>query len=420
MKIWAALIGIAGLSAAFLQPASKDDAIVFFLAGDSNGYLAPCGCSSPMMGGVKRRASAIRSLGGKGRTLVLENGGLVLERGRQDEIKVETFAEMHAAVGGTAINLCYSEAKLGIGVVSSLARLSGGHVITSSMEKSAALDLPETIAASTFAVGGASTHADQIALALGEVSVPLDTAVKRLIDEASASRRVPVLMLDGDRAAAVKLAERFPDLALIQYKSAGRPPDKLERIGRTVLATPGDGGKSIVRLVWRNGAFESYVPIELAPSYKDDTDAARIYKTYLRRVSEEKLLEALPRPEKGKYVGSAACLSCHKDAAKVWQHSKHASAFKTLEHEGHERDPDCVECHVVGLASIYGFRSRSLTPGLAAVGCESCHGPGAAHTKSPKLYHLPKIGEKSCQPCHTPENSPRFVFSTYWAKIKHK
>lgn len=420
MKIWAGLIGVAGVSAAIWNPASKDDAVVFFLAGDANGYLAPCGCSSPMVGGVKRRASAIRNLGVKGRTLFLENGGLVLERGRQDEIKVETFAEMHAASGGTAINLCNSEAKLGAGIVSSLIRLSRGHVVTSSLEKSETLDVPASIAASSFAVGGVSTHADQMGGVLGEVAVPLDTAVRKFVDAAKAAQRTPVLMLDGDRAAAVGLAERFPDLALVQYKSVGRPPDKLERIGRTVLATPGDGGKSIVRLVWRNGKFESYVPIELAPSYKDDPDAARIYKTYLRRVSGEKLLEALARPSKDKYVGSTACLSCHKDAAKVWQHSKHAIALKTLEHEGHERDPDCVSCHVVGLDSIYGFKSRGLTPTMASVGCESCHGAGADHAAKPKLYHLPKVGEKSCKPCHTPENSPRFVFSTYWAKIKHK
>ncbi|MBC8065424.1 MAG: cytochrome c family protein, partial [Chlorobia bacterium] len=114
------------------------------------------------------------------------------------------------------------------------------------------------------------------------------------------------------------------------------------------------------------------------------------------------------------------CGKCHTESEKVWKKSKHAVALKTLEREGHDRDPDCVECHVVGLASIYGFTSRKATPGLTDVGCESCHGPGAKHSLTPKEVPMGKVGQESCMPCHKSENSPHFDFAKYWAKIAHK
>ena len=105
MKLWLGLFGLAGVAAGFLRLPPAEDSYIVFLAGDSNGYLSPCGCSDPMMGGAKRRATAIKKLGQPSRTFLLENGGFVKATGRQDEIKIETFAELHKLSGGAAINL---------------------------------------------------------------------------------------------------------------------------------------------------------------------------------------------------------------------------------------------------------------------------------------------------------------------------
>jgi hypothetical protein len=420
MKLYGLAAVTAGAAALGLQALPSAPETVLFLSGNELGYLSPCGCSAPMVSGVRRRASVIRQMGIPGRTLLLENGGWVKSAGRQDELKVEAFAQLHSYSSGAAINLTSSEAALGPGSVLSIGQLSGNHIISSSVKMREGLELPAFRKSDPFLIGGVSTRAQAIADNLGGEVVPPEVAIPDLLQRARAERLYLIILLEGSREDAVDLAKRFPQIALIQYQSIGNPPERSQRVGNVLLASVGDGGKAVVRLVWKGDRFKSYVPIVLEPGYGEDPTAARAYNTYLSRVSEEKLLEALPRIETSKFAGTAACFTCHADAAKVWKSSKHAKALATLEHEKHDRDPDCVECHVVGLASIYGFRSRRETPQLADVGCESCHGPGAAHVAQPKVERMPKIGPESCVSCHRVENSPKFDFATYWARIRHK
>jgi hypothetical protein len=102
----------------------------------------------------------------------------------------------------------------------------------------------------------------------------------------------------------------------------------------------------------------------------------------------------------------------------VWKTSDHAHALKTLVAEAHDRDPDCVGCHVVGLDRVGGFVGAEKTPHLAHVGCESCHGPAARHVREPQTP-MPKVGAAGCSSCHDPRNSPRFSFASYWPRIQH-
>ena len=420
MKLFGLACALVGLSAAGLQQAGPKTEWVVFLSGNAQGYLAPCGCSAPMVGGVQRRATAIKALGLDGRTLLLENGGQVKSAGRQDEIKLETFAQMHAHSHGAGMNLGHDEAALGRGAVMSMARLSGGKLVSASIDQGDSVGVSQSTAAGPFLIAGLSEKADLIAANLGVAPKSIVSSALQLAEDAKRARKHLILLLDGDHTAAVNLARRVPSAALIQYRSSGRPPAKTERIGNVLLLSPGDGGRFIVRLNWKDSKFTSYLPVELHPGYKDDPGAKQIYKTYLARVLSEKLLEALPRQETDQYVGSEACGKCHSEAEKVWRGSKHAIALKTLEHEGHDRDPDCVECHVTGLASVYGFQSRTETPQLASVGCESCHGPGEKHSLHPKEVKMGTAGKASCMPCHRSENSPKFDFASYWTKVKHK
>jgi hypothetical protein len=417
VKVWPlGLCGLGIVGALFETPREKP--YIFILSGNTQGYLSPCGCTKPMVGGIRRRASAIEALTRGGVPIVLENGGLVSGRARQDELKAETLAEALKLMGVTAINFTSHEARLGRGTMLSIARLSGDRLVSGSLAAP-----PSEIHAyqveAPFLIGGATTHPDTLASALGNRPVAVDAAVRKLVEEAQSSDLVPILMLEGSRDDARRIATAFPALALIQYQSSGDPPGDLERIGTTILASAGDLGKHLVRLVYDQGRFSTYSVVTLTPEFHDHKSVSAVYSRYLDRVGAEKLLESVPRFDTAPFAGTAKCGSCHAKALKVWKASEHAHALATLEKEGHALDPDCVSCHVVRIDSKQGFRSRALTPQLANVGCESCHGPGQAHALRPKQVKLPKVGQSMCTSCHNGVASPAFDFKAYWPKIAH-
>jgi hypothetical protein len=409
-----------GLVAALLPASEPGDPYVLVLSGDTDGYLSPCGCTKPMSGGIRRRADAVKRLGPEGRTVFIENGGFVAASGRQDELKAEALAESLRLSDVSAINLGPTEAKLGRGLVLSLQRLSGGAFVSGSLRPSPTNEVQPFTHRGPFLIGGISQDADLIAGVLQEASQSHDQAIQSLLDHARLAGLVPVLMVQGPKSLAADLARRHPGLRLVQYRSSGDPPTEPERVGNTLLVTPGENAKHVVRLVYRNGNFEGYLPVRLGPEYHDDPHASRVYTRYQDRVRAEKLLDRLPRVQTAAFAGTEKCGSCHEDAYKTWKESSHAKALLTLEEDNHDADPDCVGCHVVALESTEGFKSRLLTPHLTDVGCESCHGPGLAHALSPKEHALPANAPKSCASCHTPATSPNFDYERYWQQIVHK
>ncbi len=145
--------------------------------------------------------------------------------------------------------------------------------------------------------------------------------------------------------------------------------------------------------------------------------------------------------EKGnKYVGAKMCGACHKkptgDQFGIWQKSKHAEAFKTLQSKAADEiakkkglkvaaaeAPECLECHTVNAALKED-----------GVGCEACHGAGSAYKSMSVMKDKAKAIaagltefkdaaaiEKACKKCHN-EKSPSFKgfdFKTMWPKIQH-
>ena len=401
------------------RPAEPDWTVV--LSGDADGYLAPCGCTSPMQGGMKRRGTALH--GGE-RLVRLDNGGLAGGLDRQSVLKGETAAQALARADVDAANLNAGDARLGVGAALSLARLSGNRLVSTSLRTSATLPVPAWREAGPFLIGGATARPDVLASGLREETIKPEEAADRLVREAEGRGLAPILLFDGSRTQATALAQAVPALRLVTYRSTGRPPAVLDAVGTCALASPGERGKGVARLVWRGDRFVSATLQTLGPEIPDDTGAKALYDDYLREVTREGLLDKAPHVPSGGFSGNARCGSCHGAALKVWKASGHAHALATLEGQDHGRDPDCVPCHVVGSSPkgsppTMAFRSRTQTPQLADVGCESCHGAGAAHSANPLKVSLPKIGRASCKPCHTLENSPNFDFDRYWAKVRH-
>lgn len=418
MKFWPALIACVGLAGGLVSAASAPaDPDVVLVTGDFDGYLSPCGCTAPMIGGVRRLATVIKSLQRPARTLVLGNGGLTGARTRQEEMKAQTAAEILGRFGGI-LHLTPSEARFGPGLALTLAGLTNGRLVATVLQERDGM-ARRWQRQGVFLIGGVTLRPEALGPPLSLATTTVDQAVQELLAEARTDRLVAVLMIDGDIGQARALARRHPGIGLLIYRNIGSPPLKAQREGATLLATAGDHGKHLVHLTFRRKVPASYRVISLGPEVRDDPAAERIYREYLRRVGEEDLLARVPRLPSEPFSGAVRCGSCHSEAAKVWERSRHATALETLEHEGHEKDPDCVSCHVTGLEKQTGFKSRKETPQLASVGCESCHDAGSAHAADPQRVKMALVGQKSCQPCHTPSNSPTFDFEKYWAKIRH-
>lgn len=398
------LLALAPLVWGLLQPRPPTASSVLLITGDFGGYLTPCGCTKPMSGGIRRLATAVQSLGPKDRTVLLATGPLVGQASRQDEMKAETIAEALKACRAQAIGLTEADLALGEPMVASIDRLSGGRALSPRPG-----ELPNRRATGSFLVG--VTTAWQ--------SLGAEQAARGLASEAEASRLVPVLLLDGDLDAAKRIAAAVAGLRLIVYRHAGSATEKPIVVGDTWLVTPGNKGKALLRMEWSAGVFGNLAVVDLGPSFADDPHVSGLYANYQKRVRSEGLLDKVSRRASEPFAGNATCGSCHQSAEAVWKQSRHAGALATLEKESQDRDPDCTGCHVVGLDLVGGFRSRAETPHLTDVGCESCHGPGLAHSGDPSGFPMPKVGAKSCAPCHVPDHSPGFDYPTYWKKIEH-
>ncbi len=114
------------------------------------------------------------------------------------------------------------------------------------------------------------------------------------------------------------------------------------------------------------------------------------------------------------YVGSAACSGCHQSAYAWWRNHSHGVAYLTLQQRSKEYNLDCVGCHVTGYEQPGGSTvTHNLDGQLKNVGCESCHGPGAAHAKDPEISVVRVTPESTCVVCHNEQHSDLFDYEAY-------
>jgi len=119
-------------------------------------------------------------------------------------------------------------------------------------------------------------------------------------------------------------------------------------------------------------------------------------------------------PDDVAYVGSAACGACHQTAFAWWRNHSHGVAYLTLQQRSKEYNLDCVGCHVTGYEQPGGSTvTHNLDGQLRNVGCESCHGPGAAHAKDPAVAIVRTTPESTCVVCHNEQHSDLFDYDAY-------
>jgi cytochrome c554/c'-like protein len=403
------------------QPAT----VLLLHTGEQRGHLEPCGCTTPQIGGLPRRAAFLASLPSDPAPVVVDDGDMIEDPGRQSQLKAEALAAFYRINGYAAVNLGEQDFRLGFGYLRALQSEAKVPFLSANVRLGDRPTMTETAAASGITLVGL------LAASLGPdvkrwnpmltVEAP-EAALARLEPSLKSAGRV-VLLFHGAPEEARPLARRFPWLAAIvtAHEADDYRPEPLIEAG-VPMVNAGRWGKVVGRLELGPGGARPLPPLTLGPEWSDAPPVRALMNRYLSRVNAESLLDHLPRlpgPEGRHYAGTAACQSCHPAAYATWEKSGHAHAYRTLVTAGHDRDPDCAGCHVVGLGSESGFRSPAATPHLKDVGCESCHGPAAAHAQSPAAQKLPRLDAATCRHCHVAEQSPHFDFATYWPKIRH-
>jgi len=150
------------------------------------------------------------------------------------------------------------------------------------------------------------------------------------------------------------------------------------------------------------------------------------------------------------FVGTKTCGMCHHTEKQgkqleIWQNSKHAQAYKTLESDEANKiakekgfttpavkTEACLKCHVSG----YNVEASLLEHNFKiedGVQCETCHGAGADYKSLSIMKNKTEAIAKGlvipdiktfCVKCHNSESptwkkGETFDADAMWAKIKH-
>jgi len=148
---------------------------------------------------------------------------------------------------------------------------------------------------------------------------------------------------------------------------------------------------------------------------------------FFREVTRVKMFEEVERTPgerlqdpRGAYVGAPRCGDCHIEIAAQFAPSGHAKPSKVLLESQFVGSTSCMGCHQTGPYRTGGWKGPAdKTSDLAAVSCESCHGPGEVHSATPKAAHMAKVGLSRCYDCHLPDRSPDFDAETAWKRSGH-
>ena len=427
-----------------LNIASSTPIIHVVFTGEENGYLEPCGCSEKQLGGISKRHTLINHLREKDENLLLLSlGDLTGKVGRQDEIKMETAFESLDLMGYVAHNLGEKDLEMGTDLLGYLSQISNVDLISSNI-----VFTTEVLGINPYVIKEIKTKDTTLSVGiLGIVSPGLvesayqnmevmDPVVSLtpLLSDLRDKTDILILLSHAEMEESIVIAEACPELDLIiSGHLVDRPDLYHEKVKNTYVIPVGEKGKYVGKITLspqqkqtgEDEYFDRLPPvIEITPldeRFADSPDIAMLLRIYQERLKDEELLAQVFKsdlPSNLAFIANNDCAVCHNKIFKHWEGTGHASAYETLVKAEHEYDPECVECHVIGLNYFTGFETMESTPGLKGVGCESCHGAGSDH-KDTQSKDYGRVSVENCEICHNDEHSPNFEFNDYWQKIKH-
>ena len=438
-----ALIGyfsMLALSSPTMRPTAKPlPDLSLVVSGQELGYLSPCGCAEGQIGGFPRRDSALRQLTREGKNLLrLANGNLILDAGRQSELKAEIAFTALKEMEYIAFNVGPRDLLLGIEQLKYLSETSGIPFVSANLFKDEACVFQPYLLHSVqledfqakVAIIGIISEQFEIYAENADSDLVLkspEDVLSRLITQVSSESNIIVLLAHTNIEEAKTLAKSFPQIDVLivgdEESNALKEPISIEN---TFLLNPGRKGKAlgVFDIYWdtfekkEDSHFKLLTLTERIPDSPRMSEMLLLYKQMLAAENLTDDVKQIPLTVGGTYVGNKSCKSCHPAEYASWKKTKHSHAYHTLVEAGHEKDPDCLPCHTVGFGFETGYTDQTKTATLSDVGCENCHGVGGNHVKNPQPGYG-QVTKENCLTCHTLENSPKFDNDVYFPKILH-
>jgi len=409
-------------------------ALAIVLTGQMHGYLQPCGCSEPQLGGMARRYNFLQSLKEKGWPLVaVDLGDLAAASGPQTLFKFETSVRALDMMNYIGVGLGKNEFSLPLfnllGFKANYKRKEPPYFVASNLDHQETHDLIKTWVLANDAgpkvaiacligpsVGKQIEKFPQVKLAADNGKV-IETVLKEISKKDPA---LVVLLYQGSETEARSCAAFSADLhnknpqipkvnIILSLEREEEPSGQPRWFGETMIIGVGHKSRNLgvvgVFPKDQGQAFDmKYQLVSIGPEWQTlpGKEAAnpvlQLMEEYAAEVKNRNYMFEFPRTThpvqlsypNAFYVGSEKCGKCHEHAYKVWQSSKHSHAFSALVNAKQpslrQFDGECLSCHTIGFEYLKGYADKTNDPVknkiLENVGCENCHGPGSAHVKN--------------------------------------
>ncbi len=392
----------------------------------------PCGCTSNQSGGLPRRATYLAELAAGSELIVADVGGAAAGKSAYDRLKFEAILQGELAMGIAAHNLGASEAALGPDYLREVARRLHVPFVSTNVLLNEGQPLVEPlriVQAAGRSVAVLGVLSPKFTIDRLRIASPRE-AILQALRQAAGRFQAAIVLAYVPEEELQSLAEGLPEVDVVVGGPTGQPVAP-RHLGPTLMLSATKQGKFLARLDAPPDAKQRWTGgiVELSERYADNeaqvANVARFRKELGRRdiaVADTSFGPRLPQgaPKEFAVAGTKTCRDCHKPETQAWDKSRHARAWKSLAEHAAQVDPDCQRCHATGYGLPGGFVSLGRSPELVEVGCENCHGPSREHVHEPKIHtgYFAQAGNQ-CIACHDHENSPRFDFDAYWAKIKH-
>lgn len=417
--------------------------LVLVLSGQTFGYLQPCGCSRPQLGGLERRANFITGLKAKGWNVVgLDVGDIAAAKGpkeitAQSLKKYEYSMKALKEMGYVAVGLGKND------FAQQIDKLLGQYTLQNSNKP------PVLLAASIYGTGAkrieraelfppanpkeramveafevvedkkipfavigltAASVAEKVIEADKSIDFDRQSQVLKTtladIGKHAAKPELKVLLYQGTADEAKVVAKDFPELQLIVCISDESEPPGFPVYAndkKTQIVTVGHKG----RYVGSVGIFKTDKGLELhyqlvamgeeyltpdKPDVLKDHAVLKLIEAYAADVKRDNFLAMATkkRPQHAagiknpdaelKFVGSEACRACHAAEFKVWSAHPHSKAYEALE-------------------------KKATRPGLRNFDpeCLSCHTTGFEYdTGFKNKVDTAALMNNGCENCHGP------------------